>query len=75
MTPVRVTGSSCALPAGTIIATFSSSGPSSYSGRHGLWNTADCAFLYWTSLTLTLSSDGRTLENDAKVNLTVGRRA
>lgn len=59
--PVRVTTSSCDLPSGTVIATFSSAGGNSYSGKHGLWSTTNCSFAYWTSLKLTLSSDGRTL--------------
>jgi hypothetical protein len=54
--PVQVTGSSCYLPQGTVIATFSESG-SSYSGQGGLWSTSNCAFLEWTSLELTLEGD------------------
>ena len=60
-TPVQVTGSSCDLPVGTVIATFSSTGGNSYSGQHGLWYTSDCSFGYWDGLTLTLSTDGNTL--------------
>jgi hypothetical protein len=60
-TPVRVSGSSCDLPPGTILATFSSVGGRSYSGQHGLWYLSDCSFGDWTSLSLTLSSDGSTL--------------
>ena len=60
-TPVRVTGSSCDLPSGTIIATFSLVGGNAYSGQHGLWYQSSCAFAYSTSLSLTLSSDGHTL--------------
>jgi len=60
-TPVQVTGSSCDLPVGTIIATFSSTGGNTYSGQHGLWYTSDCSFGFWDGLTLTLSSDGNTL--------------
>jgi len=52
--PVRVTGSSCDLPPGTIMATFSGSG-SSYSGQHGLWHTGDCSFGRFTSISLTVS--------------------
>jgi plastocyanin len=55
-TPVRVTGSSCDLPKGTLIATFSGSGPS-YSGQHGLWYTSNCSFAYWTSMSLTLNGN------------------
>jgi hypothetical protein len=54
--PVRVTGGSCDLPPGTVIATFSGSGKS-YSGRHGLWQMADCSFGQWTALILTLSGN------------------
>ena len=60
-TPVQVVGSSCFLPVGTIIATFSPTGGDSYSGEHGLWYTNNCSFAYFTSLTLTLSSDRGTL--------------
>jgi hypothetical protein len=55
-TPVRVTGSSCDLPPGTLIASFSGSG-NSYSGQHGLWFVNNCAFARWTSLSLTRSGD------------------
>jgi hypothetical protein len=61
LTPVRVTGGSCALPAGTVIATFSRTGPGAYSGRHGLWFTSNCSFDTWDNMTLTLSKDGKTL--------------
>jgi hypothetical protein len=60
-TRIRVVGSSCYLPAGTVIATFHSTGSRSYSGRHGLWWTSNCSFAYWTSWTLKLSRDGQTL--------------
>jgi uncharacterized protein (DUF2147 family) len=60
-TPVEVTGSFCYLPAGTVIATFSQTGPGTYAGQHGLWYTNDCSFDEWTSTTFTLSSDGDTL--------------
>jgi hypothetical protein len=53
-TPIRVTGSSCYLPAGTLIATFSGSG-GSYSGQHGLWWTSNCTFAQWDPMTLTLT--------------------
>jgi hypothetical protein len=56
-TPVLVAGgATCYLPTGTLIATFSGSG-TSYSGQHGLWYTSNCAFAYWTSLSLTLSGN------------------
>jgi hypothetical protein len=53
---VRVTGSSCDLLSGTIIATFSGSG-STYSGQHGLWFTNNCSFDKWVSLSLTLNGN------------------
>lgn len=60
-TPVEVTGATCFLPVGTTIATFSSTGPNTYSGQHGLWYISDCSFGQWDPMTLTLSSDGNTL--------------
>jgi len=60
-TPLRVTGGSCDLPVGTVIATFHSTGSRSYSGRHGLWYPSTCSFAYWTSWTVRLSSNGHTL--------------
>jgi hypothetical protein len=60
-TPVQVVGSSCDLPVGTVIATFSATGGGTYSGEHGLWNTNNCSFNSFTSLILTLSSDHDTL--------------
>lgn len=54
--PVQVTGSSCYLPPGTVIATFSGSG-STYTGQGGLWYTSNCAFYEWTSLEVTLEGD------------------
>ena len=61
VTPVQVVGSSCDLPVGTVIATFSSTGGDSYSGQHGLWFTSNCSFAEFTSFTGTLSSNGNTL--------------
>ena len=60
-TRVRVVGASCYLPVGTVIATFHSTGSRTYAGRHGLWYPTDCSFAYWTSMTLKLSRDGKTL--------------
>lgn len=57
--PVRVTGSSCYLAPGTIIATFSGLG-TSYTGQHGLWYVNNCSFARWVSLRLTLN--GNTLK-------------
>ena len=60
-TRVRVTGSSCYLPRGTLIATFHRVRKNHYSGRHGLWYTSNCSFAYWTHLSLTLENHGRKL--------------
>src|SRR3954451_4818286 len=60
-TPVRVVGAACDLPAGTVIATFSASGPLTYVGQHVLWSVANCSFAFFTPITLTLSADGATL--------------
>jgi hypothetical protein len=51
--PLQVTRSSCYLPPGTVIATFSASG-NGYSGQHGLWWTSDCSFAQWAPLDLKL---------------------
>jgi hypothetical protein len=56
-TPVRVTGASCDLPPGTVISTFSQTGPRTYAGVHGLWFTSDCSFATWAAMTLTLSKN------------------
>jgi uncharacterized protein (DUF2147 family) len=61
-TPVRVTGASCDVPAGTAIATFMQTGAGSYKGQHGLWLTNNCAFAKWADTTFDLSSDGNTLK-------------
>jgi hypothetical protein len=54
-TAVNVVGSECYLPVGTKLATFSATGQGSYSGQHGLWDTANCSFASWTPTTFTLS--------------------
>ncbi|MGE2818138.1 hypothetical protein ACQI5H_23790 [Mycobacterium heidelbergense] len=59
--PVRVTGGSCDLPAGTVIATFTQTGAGTYSGQHGMWWTNNCAFAHWADFAVNLSSDGNTL--------------
>jgi hypothetical protein len=54
-TPVELTGgSTCHLPVGTVLATFSGHG-TSYTGLHGLWNQSNCAFASWTSVNLTVN--------------------
>ena len=60
-TSLRVVGSSCDLPAGTVIATFHSTGGRTYAGRHGLWSTSNCSFAQWTKWSLKLSRNGRRL--------------
>jgi len=59
--PVEVTGSSCYLPPGTVVATFTKTGPGLYAGQHGLWYVNNCSFASWTGMTLTLGADGNTL--------------
>jgi hypothetical protein len=54
-TAINVVGSECYLPAGTKLATFSATGPGTYSGQHGLWYTTNCSFASWTPTTFTLS--------------------
>jgi hypothetical protein len=54
-TAVNVVGSRCYLPVGTKLATFSATGPGTYSGQHGLWYTNNCSFASWTPTTFTLS--------------------
>lgn len=57
VTTVNVVGSQCYLPVGTKLATFSATGPGTYSGQHGLWYTTSCSFAYWTPTTFTLSGN------------------
>jgi hypothetical protein len=54
-TTINVEGSTCNLPVGTELATFSATGPGTYSGQHGLWSTTNCSFASWTPTTFTLS--------------------
>jgi hypothetical protein len=68
--PVQVTGSSCDLPVGTVIATFTQTGPGTYSGRHGLWLTSNCSFSSWTAVTASLSSAGDTLTASGGLDVT-----
>ena len=58
--PVQVTGSSCYLPAGTVISTFKVSG-GGYSGEHGLWFMS-CSFNKEAPMTLKL--EGNTLSGE-----------
>ena len=55
-TPVTVTGATCQLPIGTAIATMTGSG-TAYTGQHGLWNIANCAFAQYTTMSLTVNGD------------------
>ena len=57
VSPVVVTNSSCSLPAGTVLGTFTASG-NAYVGQHGLWWTTTCAFAYSTAARLTGNTDG-----------------
>lgn len=61
-TPVRVTGGSCDLPPGTLIATFAAEGRGSYTGQHGLWIRSNCTFYQQTTVTVTLHRDGQLSE-------------
>jgi hypothetical protein len=59
--PVEVSGGSCFIPAGTVLARgISETATDKYSGEGGLWYESTCAFAYWTSLELTL--EGETLQ-------------
>lgn len=49
-----VPASSCYLPQGTLLGSFSGTGPS-YPGQHGLWYTSDCSFGQWDPGMFTLS--------------------
>lgn len=62
VTPVRITGGSCSLPKGTVIAKFHGKA-GSYTGRHGLWYPTTCAFAYYTSLTMTQKSGSKIVEH------------
>ena len=54
--PLQVSRSSCFLPSGTLIATFSGSA-GKYTGQHGLWNAVTCRFAQWDPMTLTFDGD------------------
>jgi hypothetical protein len=47
--------SSCYLPQGTLLATFSGTSPT-YSGQHGLWYNSNCSFGVWDQGSFSLSS-------------------
>jgi hypothetical protein len=59
-TRVLVPNSSCYLPPGTMLSTFTQTGQGTYAGQQNTWRS-DCSFDYLTSMTLTLSSDRNTL--------------
>jgi hypothetical protein len=61
VTTVPVTAGVCSLPVGTVIATFSATGPGTYSGQHGLWYTNNCAYAGSTTFSLTLAGNKKTL--------------
>jgi hypothetical protein len=56
--PVRVTGSSCDIPAGTFLASFTAvpGSPNTYTGKHGLWHESDCSPGPFTDITVTRTS-------------------
>jgi len=60
-TPVEIGASTCALPVGTVLSTFTQTGPGTYSGQHGIWSTTNCALETPIGMTATLSGDGNTL--------------
>jgi hypothetical protein len=63
LTPIEITGgSSCTLPKGTVIATFSGTG-TTLTGQHGLWNTSNCAFVDWTSLRVVVKNSNKLVEH------------
>ncbi|MGB7051692.1 MAG: hypothetical protein WBG41_08995 [Acidimicrobiales bacterium] len=51
-----VGGSSCRLPIGTIVQTFSGTG-TTFTGQNALWYVSNCSFDAWTTLTLTLTGN------------------
>jgi hypothetical protein len=62
LTPIELTGGSpCSLPKGTLIAMFSGTGKT-LTGQHGLWNSSNCAFVEWTSLSVTVKSNNKLVE-------------
>src|ERR1700676_3321710 len=53
LAPIEITGgSTCRLPVGTVIATFSGKG-TTFSGQHGTYYNSNCAFAAWTTFTVT----------------------
>ena len=56
-----IPGTSCYLQPGTVIATFTQTGPDTYAGHANLWSENTCTTSATTSMTLALSSDGNTL--------------
>jgi hypothetical protein len=59
---VEPVGVSCILPVDTKLATFSATGPGTYSGQQGTWSVSNnhCVFTGWAQAKLTLS--GNTLK-------------
>lgn len=58
-------GMGCNLPPGTKIATFSATGPDTYSGQQGTWtsdsNSVNCSFKAWAKTPFKLTQDPYTL--------------
>lgn len=58
---VEPVGVSCVLPAGTKLATFSATGPGTYSGQQGTWSVSDSQCVSTGSAQATLTLSGNTL--------------
>jgi hypothetical protein len=54
-------GTACYIQPGIAIATFTQTGPGTYTGHATLWSENTCITSAMTSMTLALSSDGNTL--------------
>lgn len=54
--PITVVGAACELPIGTTIAKLVASG-GAYTGQHGLWGASGCAFVQYTTVSLTVNGD------------------
>lgn len=59
--PVKVIGSQCFVPSGTVLATFVGGNGGSYTGQHGLWWTNDCTFARQVPVTFALDPGGAKL--------------
>jgi hypothetical protein len=59
-------GTSCYIQPGIVIATFTQTGPGTYSGHARLWSENTCITNATTSMTVALGSDGNTLTESLK---------